>query len=123
MFNKIYNEVVVEFSLFWMIIADDNEGDGDSDSFHASIWDEERLRRQQIHFNFSDDPEEEVVLHLHLLKNTKSKPRKAFLYRHLTHFAEIEYMGLTIPITTRAVNHAVTILLKRWGWGERRNKI
>lgn len=86
MFNKIYYEVVVEFSLFWMIIADDNEGDGDSDSFHASIWDEERLRRQQIHFNFSDDPEEEVVLHLHLLKKHKIKNQKSLFIQTLNTF-------------------------------------
>ncbi|XP_070194314.1 leucine-rich repeat-containing protein 7-like isoform X2 [Littorina saxatilis] len=38
---------------------DDNGGDGDTDSFHASIWDEERLSRQQIHFNFADDDDDE----------------------------------------------------------------
>ena len=30
------------------------------DSFHPSLWDEERLRRQQIHFEFGDQPVEEV---------------------------------------------------------------
>ncbi|KAL8581407.1 hypothetical protein ACOMHN_004292 [Nucella lapillus] len=39
----------------------DDTGDGDNDSFHASIWDEERLRRQQIHFNFADDDEDDEV--------------------------------------------------------------
>ncbi|CAC5368119.1 Protein lap1,Leucine-rich repeat-containing protein 7,Protein lap4,Protein scribble homolog,Leucine-rich repeat-containing protein 1,Erbin [Mytilus coruscus] len=35
----------------------DNGGDhgGDTDSFHPSMWDEERERRQQIHFEFNDD--------------------------------------------------------------------
>ena len=37
----------------------DNMG-GDTDSFHASIWDEERSRRQQIHFEFADDKDGEV---------------------------------------------------------------
>ena len=35
-------------------------GDGDNDSFHASIWDEERQRRQQIHFDFADEEDDEV---------------------------------------------------------------
>ncbi|CAG2208859.1 Erbin,Leucine-rich repeat-containing protein 7,Protein lap4,Protein scribble homolog,Protein lap1 [Mytilus edulis] len=40
----------------------DNGGDhgGDTDSFHPSMWDEERERRQQIHFEFNDDVGDQV---------------------------------------------------------------
>jgi len=38
---------------------DERDLNGDSESFHASMWDEERLRRQQIHFDFADESEEE----------------------------------------------------------------
>ncbi|KAK3089436.1 hypothetical protein FSP39_003580 [Pinctada imbricata] len=41
--------------------GEDNMG-GDTDSFHASIWDEERSRRQQIHFEFADDEDVEGSL-------------------------------------------------------------
>lgn len=33
---------------------------GDTDSFHASMWDEERSRRQTIHFAFPEEDEESV---------------------------------------------------------------
>lgn len=33
---------------------------GDTDSFHPSIWDEERERRQQIHFEFNEDMNDQV---------------------------------------------------------------
>lgn len=33
---------------------------GDTDSFHPSMWDEERERRQQIHFEFNDDVGDQV---------------------------------------------------------------
>ncbi|XP_041357782.1 erbin-like [Gigantopelta aegis] len=37
-------------------LQDNGGGEGgDTDSFHASMWDEERARRQQIHFQFGDD--------------------------------------------------------------------
>ncbi|XP_048764128.2 uncharacterized protein LOC125672077 isoform X4 [Ostrea edulis] len=35
---------------------------GDTDSFHASMWDEERSRRQIIHFAFPEEDEEEGTL-------------------------------------------------------------
>ncbi|GFR86841.1 leucine-rich repeat-containing protein 7 [Elysia marginata] len=38
---------------------DERDPSGDTSSFHASMWDEERLQRQQIHFDFADDSEEE----------------------------------------------------------------
>ena len=38
----------------------------DTDSFHPSLWEEERQQRQQIHFEFADLPDdEEVILFLH----------------------------------------------------------
>ncbi|PVD23056.1 hypothetical protein C0Q70_16318 [Pomacea canaliculata] len=69
---------------------DDNEGDGDSDSFHASIWDEERLRRQQIHFNFSDDPEEEGHLVRCPTPYPKEMREKA---RHMRNLAMRQTLG------------------------------
>ena len=39
---------------------DERDPTGDAESFHASMWDEERLRRQQIHFDFADESDEEV---------------------------------------------------------------
>ncbi|XP_050403943.2 erbin isoform X1 [Patella vulgata] len=40
-----------------------DERDGDTDSFHPSIWEEERRRRQKIHFEFGDDvPENERLV-------------------------------------------------------------
>ncbi|XP_005111171.2 uncharacterized protein LOC101857072 [Aplysia californica] len=41
---------------------DERDPAGDNESFHASMWDEERLRRQQIHFDFADDSDEEGTL-------------------------------------------------------------
>lgn len=38
---------------------DERDPSGDTSSFHASMWDEERLQRQQIHFDFADDSDEE----------------------------------------------------------------
>ncbi|XP_052255764.1 leucine-rich repeat-containing protein 7-like isoform X2 [Dreissena polymorpha] len=35
--------------------AQDSGEGGDTDSFHASMWDEERRNRQQIHFEFADE--------------------------------------------------------------------
>ncbi|XP_069126655.1 erbin-like isoform X4 [Argopecten irradians] len=40
----------------------DINGGGDTDSFHASIWDEERERRQQIHFEFTEELDEDGKL-------------------------------------------------------------
>ncbi|XP_021372192.1 erbin-like isoform X5 [Mizuhopecten yessoensis] len=37
----------------------DPNGGGDTDSFHASIWDEEREQRQQIHFEFTEELDED----------------------------------------------------------------
>ena len=34
--------------------------DGDNDSFHASMWEEERRGRQMIHFEFGDDSDVDV---------------------------------------------------------------
>ena len=34
--------------------------DGDNDSFHASMWEEERHQRQMIHFEFGDDSDVDV---------------------------------------------------------------
>ncbi|XP_033738235.1 uncharacterized protein LOC117325849 isoform X2 [Pecten maximus] len=42
--------------------AGDINGGGDTDSFHASIWDEERERRQQIHFEFTEELDEDGKL-------------------------------------------------------------
>ncbi|XP_061166210.1 uncharacterized protein LOC133175097 isoform X3 [Saccostrea echinata] len=41
--------------------CDSGQG-GDTDSFHASMWDEERSRRQTIHFAFPEEDEEEGTL-------------------------------------------------------------
>ncbi|RUS74107.1 hypothetical protein EGW08_018138 [Elysia chlorotica] len=41
---------------------DERDPSGDTSSFHPSMWDEERLQRQQIHFDFADDSEEEGTL-------------------------------------------------------------
>uniref|UniRef100_A0A2C9JVF7 PDZ domain-containing protein n=1 Tax=Biomphalaria glabrata TaxID=6526 RepID=A0A2C9JVF7_BIOGL len=41
---------------------DERDPTGDTESFHASMWDEERLLRQQIHFDFVDDSDEEGTL-------------------------------------------------------------
>ncbi|XP_062567169.1 uncharacterized protein LOC134229396 isoform X5 [Saccostrea cucullata] len=41
--------------------CDSGQG-GDTDSFHASMWDEERSRRQTIHFAFPEEEEEEEKL-------------------------------------------------------------
>ncbi|XP_021372189.1 erbin-like isoform X3 [Mizuhopecten yessoensis] len=40
----------------------DPNGGGDTDSFHASIWDEEREQRQQIHFEFTEELDEDGKL-------------------------------------------------------------
>ena len=34
--------------------------DGDNDSFHESMWEEERRQRQMIHFEFGDDSDVDV---------------------------------------------------------------
>ncbi|KAH9523504.1 hypothetical protein Btru_040175 [Bulinus truncatus] len=41
---------------------DERDPTGDTESFHASMWDEERLLRQQIHFDFVDDSDVEGTL-------------------------------------------------------------
>jgi hypothetical protein len=46
--------------MYALFFSEEIVGDGDTDSFHPSIWDEERLQRQQIHFNFIDDDDDEV---------------------------------------------------------------
>jgi len=43
----------------WSVHHVAGEG-GDTDSFHASMWDEERRNRQQIHFEFADDSDIDV---------------------------------------------------------------
>ena len=35
---------------------------GDTDSFHASMWDEERQNRQMIHFEFADESDVDVSI-------------------------------------------------------------
>lgn len=48
--------VTDNLSLEW--IAGDHGGD--TDSFHASMWDEERRNRQLIHFEFADESDVDV---------------------------------------------------------------
>nr|KAG5714135.1 hypothetical protein BaRGS_020463 [Batillaria attramentaria] len=69
---------------------DEHGGDGDTDSFHPSIWDEERLRRQQIHFNFADDDEEEGHLVRCPTPYPKEMREKA---RHMRNLAMRQSLG------------------------------
>ena len=68
MVYNIYNNctyfiyVHQEFKWLNCLLAGDNGGD--TDSFHPSIWDEERERRQQIHFEFNDDVNDKVYYQL-----------------------------------------------------------
>ncbi|CAL1540851.1 unnamed protein product [Lymnaea stagnalis] len=41
---------------------DERDPTGDNESFHASMWDDERQRRQLIHFDFADDSDGEGTL-------------------------------------------------------------
>ncbi|XP_052079753.1 erbin-like isoform X2 [Mytilus californianus] len=64
----------------------DNGGDhgGDTDSFHPSMWDEERERRQQIHFEFNDDVGDQGKLIRHPTPYPKELREKN---RHAQNFA------------------------------------
>ena len=50
--------------------------DGDNDSFHESMWEEERQQRQMIHFEFGDDSDVDVR---QLWYYCSSKPSKVAL--------------------------------------------
>lgn len=69
---------------------DENLGDGDTDSFHASIWDEERQQRQQIHFNFIDEDDDEGHLVRCPTPYPKEMREKA---RHMRNLALRQSMG------------------------------
>ncbi|XP_071117140.1 leucine-rich repeat-containing protein 7-like isoform X2 [Haliotis cracherodii] len=69
---------------------DEGGGGGDTDSFHASMWDEERARRQQIHFEFGDEVDEEGHLYRCPTPYPKEMREKA---RHARNLAMRQTMG------------------------------
>ncbi|XP_076440955.1 uncharacterized protein LOC143280209 isoform X2 [Babylonia areolata] len=81
----------------------DENGDGDNDSFHASIWDEERLRRQQIHFNFADDNDDEGHLVRCPTPYPKEMREKA---RHMRNLAMRQSMGEGAEASGWSPHHA-----------------
>ncbi|XP_052775673.1 leucine-rich repeat-containing protein 7-like isoform X2 [Mya arenaria] len=68
---------------------DSGEG-GDTDSFHASMWDEERRDRQQIHFEFGDESDVDGSLIRQPTPYPKEMREKA---RHLKNLAMRQKMS------------------------------
>jgi hypothetical protein len=69
-FLKVKNREVSLHKTFliYTVSSDERVPGGESDSFHASMWDEERHRKQQIHFDFAYGSDEEVWLSINLIQ-------------------------------------------------------
>ncbi|XP_053395537.1 leucine-rich repeat-containing protein 7-like isoform X4 [Mercenaria mercenaria] len=71
-------------------LQDSGDHGGDTDSFHASMWEEERRNRQQIHFEFGDDSDVDGSLIRQPTPYPKEMREKA---RHLKNLALRQQMS------------------------------